>query len=234
MRILKSLIHKFGRWYVQQICKREYESQQFRWINERPVEFRFVLESLSHTIPHTVLDVGTGTTALPQLFRTCGFLVTSIDNIHDYWDEAMFNRHYYVIQDDITRPQITKTFDFISCVSVLEHIRNHKAAIQGMFSLLKEGGHLVLTFPYNENKYIENVYELPGSGYGQNAPYICQVYSRNEVDNWLKENEGKIVEQEYWQMFSGELWTFGEHLSPPCRVDKDETHQLSCILIQKA
>jgi SAM-dependent methyltransferase len=159
--------------------------------------------------------------------------VTAIDNIYDYWPKGMFNRHFYVIQDDITHTGLTKKFDLITCVSVLEHIPNYKAAVQSMFNCLHPRGHLVLTFPYNEKKYIENVYKIPGAGYGQDAPQICQVFSRNELDNLMKTNNGLILEQEYWEVFTGDFWTFGERLYPPRQVDKSEIHQLTCILCQK-
>jgi len=234
MRILKSVVHRFGRWYINEVNKREYESQKFRCINERPIEFGFVFRSLSRIMPTTVIDVGTGTTSLPHLMAKCGFLVTAIDNVYDYWPKGMHNRHFYIINEDITHIRsLAKRFDFITCVSVLEHIPIPEVAIQSMFTLLNPGGHLVLTFPYNENKHIENVYKLQGAGYGQNAPYICQVYSRKEVDRWLRTNNGEIVEQEYWQIFTGDFWTFGERLYPPRQVDKDAKHQLTCILIQK-
>ena len=232
IRIITTCVHKFGRWYVQEICRREYESQHIRR-TERLVEYRFVLASLFRTAPHTVLDVGTGTTALPHLLNSCGFIVTAIDNIDDYWEGGICNRHFYIIHDNITQTQITKTFELISCVRVLEHIRNHEAAIQCMFSLLGEGASLALTFPYNANRYIQKVYKLPAAGYGENAPYICQVFWRNEVDNWLRKNKGTIVEQEYWQSFSGDLWTCCERLYPMGHVTKQEQHQLCCILVQK-
>ena len=236
MKFLKILIHKlthkFGTLYCQEICRREYESQQFQ-PNERLVEYRFVFQSLLRTSPSTILDVGTGTTALPHLLRTCGFIVTATDNIYDYWSGGMLNRHYHLINDDITNTHITRKFDFITCVSMLEHIPNHKAAIHSMFTLLNPGGHLVLTFPYNENKYIENVYKLPGAGFGKHVSYICQVYSRNELDDWLKTNNGRILKQEYWQCYTGEFHTFGDDIYPPHQVDKHERHQLTCILIQK-
>jgi len=233
MRALKFLVHKLGKWYLDKICKREYESQCFQGVNERLVEYRFVFQSLLLTAPRYVLDVGTGVTSLPHILRTCGFEVTAIDNIRDYWPKGMFNRHYYVINDDIKNTRITKKFDLITCISVMEHIKNHEAAIKSMFALLNPGGHIVLTFPYNEKNYIENVYKMQGAGYGQDYPYICQVYSRVELDKWLRENSGKIAEQEYWQIFTGEYWTFGEQLHIPRQVSKDEKHQLTCILISK-
>ncbi len=102
-----------------------------------------------------------------------------------------------------------------------------------MLSLLNPGGHLALTAPYNENRYIEDVYRLPGAGYGHDNPYVCQVYSRKELDSWLEASGGKIAAQEYWQFFSGEFWTFGEQLCPPRQVDKTEKHQLTCLLLEK-
>jgi len=234
MKMLKSLIHRFGRWYCKELCRREYESQQLGKINERPVEYRFIFQALSSIAPKTVLDIGTGITSLPHLMRCCGFIVTAIDNIYDFWPECMFNRHFYVINDDITNTHITRKFDFITCVSVLEHIQNHEAAIQSMFALLNPGGHLAMTFPYNESTYIENVYRLPKAGYGLEESYICQVYSRNELDKWLKiSGGGQVVSQEYWQIFTGDFWTFGEHIYPFRQVYKCDKHQLTCVLIQK-
>jgi cyclopropane fatty-acyl-phospholipid synthase-like methyltransferase len=160
-------------------------------------------------------------------------LVTATDNIKDYWEESTFNRHFYIINDDITHTNITKRFDFITCISVLEHIQNHDAGIQGMFSLLNEGGHLVLSFPHNKEKFEENIYKHPEAGYGNENPYICKVFSQNNINSWVKSNNGKVVSQEYWQIFSGDFWTFGERLCPPRQVNLHERHQLCCILIQK-
>jgi 2-polyprenyl-3-methyl-5-hydroxy-6-metoxy-1,4-benzoquinol methylase len=230
---MKSFINRIGLLYVKSLCKREYEKQKFIDINERPIEYGFVFKHLAKQWPKTVLDVGTGATALPHLMRNCGFLVTAIDNIRDYWPSGMINRHYHVIDDDITKSRMTETFDFITCVSVLEHIRDHTAAMRSMYKLLNPSGHLVLTFPYNENKYIGNVYALPGSSVKETLPFVTQAYSRKELSNWLADNGGEIVEQEYWQFFTGEFWTSGERVQPPFQVTKDDKHQLSCLVIRK-
>ena len=220
--------------YSKKICKQEFENQKFIALNERSVEYRFVFQHLSQICPINILDVGTGETALPHLMRTCGFVVTAIDNVRDYWTNSMLNRHFHIIDDDITKTQLTQQFDIITCISVLEHIKNYNAAVKSMFSLLKSEGYLLITFPYNENYYVENVYMLPGSNAkGKKFPFITQAFSRNELDNWLTLNRGKILEQEYWRFFSGEYWTVGERILPPLRVGKDEKHQLTCILIQK-
>jgi SAM-dependent methyltransferase len=203
-------------------------------VNERPVEYRFALEHLSDSSVVKVLDVGTGTTAWPHLLRTCGYVVTSIDNVRDYWKGDDFsNRHYHVIDEDILAPTLTERFDFITCISVLEHIPQHDRALESMFALLNDGGLIGLTFPYDEQNYIDNVYKLPGSGYGFDMPYVCQVYSRTQINGWLSRNHCTIVHQEYWRMFTGKYWTFGDRLRPPVQVDRDDRHQLTCVLLRK-
>ena len=225
----KSILHLYSRGLV----RREYQKQAFRRFNERPVEFAFLFRHLMRLYPCTVLDVGTGTTALPHLMRNCGFLVTAIDNIHDYWPNGMINRHYHVIDDDITDTRLSATFDFISCVSVLEHIEKADQAVASMFRLLNPGGHLLLTFPYTDGSYVRNVYALPGSAYGQDVSYIAQSFSHAELDRWLEQNQAEIVEQEFWQCWDSDYWTVGRQVIPPRQVTRDDRHQLTCLLLRR-
>lgn len=229
----KRLIHRLGNLYASEVCRREYLAQEFLGINERPVEYRFVFEQLTQAFPKTVLDVGTGRTALPQLMRTCGFLVTAMDNIKDYWPSGMVNRHYHVLDDDILAPKTGGPFDLITCVSTLEHIRDHARAMRNMLSLLRPGGRLVVTFPYNEKSYVENVYALPGSIGADKYPFITQVFSRRELEQWTREGGAHVVAQEYWRYFDGAYWTIGQRVVPPVRVEAGELHQISCVALVK-
>jgi SAM-dependent methyltransferase len=229
----RGFVQELGKWYCEEVCRAQYEGQKFSQRNERPIEYRFVFRQLQRTCPTTVLDVGTGTTALPDLMRTCGFVVTASDNVSDYWEAGLFNRHFHVVNDDIRETRLTETYDFISCISVLEHIRGHGRAMASMFSLLKPRGRLAVTFPYSENRYVENVYAMPEAGYGRDFPFPCQVYSRGELDGWVGAHDWSLEEQEFWRFFEGELWTFGERLTPPRQVERHERHQLTCVLLRK-
>jgi len=227
---IKTLLNLYPSWR----CKLEYEHQTFTRFNERPVEYSFVFRKLAEVYPKTVLDVGTGMTALPHLIRTCGALVTAIDNVRGYWPEGMFNRHYHVLDDDICDTRLKGKFDVITCVSVLEHIEQADAAVRNMFSLLNPEGHLILTFPYTEHSYVRNVYQLPGSSYGQSAPYITQSFSRVEITRWLRESQAAIIEQEYWQFWHGDHWTVGDQVTPPVRATVNDKHQITCLHMSKA
>ena len=171
-QVAKRLLNRCPEW----IARHEFESQTFARFNERPVEYGFVFRKLGEIYPRTVLDVGTGASALPQLIRSCGCLVTATDNVRDYWPAGMSNRHYHVMDDDITATRLSDKVDLITCVSVLEHIQTPDDAVRNMLSLLNPAGYLILTFPYNEGSYVRNVYELPGSSYGQGSSFITQSF----------------------------------------------------------
>lgn len=92
---------------------------------------------------------------------------------------------------------------------------------------------MILTFPYNETEYHQNIYKHPQAGYGKNANFITQVYSRNEINDWLAHTSFKIIDQEYYQVFTGKYWTMGERVTPCLRTSNTNLHHLTCILLQK-
>jgi SAM-dependent methyltransferase len=227
------LINSIGLSYNQYICKKEYLKQIYVSTNERPIEYGFVFNAIVKKWPQSILDVGTGVTSLPDLLRTCGFEVTATDNIKNYWSWGMVNRHYYIINDDIVNSKIGRSFDMITCISVLEHIRDHSTAIKSIFKLLNPQGWCIVTFPYNEAAYKENVYRIPGSTASQDLPFITQAFSRKEIELWLIQNNAEIVDQQFWQFFTGDYWTVGERVMPPLKVQANEKHQLSCLILKK-
>src|ERR1700730_11622696 len=119
---VKSLVHRLGRRYVNEICRREWEQQKLFRINERPVEVSFAVPEMNNFPIISVLDVGSGTSCFPSTLAYCGYLVTAIDNIGDYWPRGMYNRHFYVLDEDIRHPRMDRKFDAVTCISVLEHI----------------------------------------------------------------------------------------------------------------
>ncbi|MDE2172646.1 MAG: methyltransferase domain-containing protein [Patescibacteria group bacterium] len=219
--------------YVSLINKREYARPPFNMPNERPVEYAYVFTQLARFYPGNVLDVGTGVTALPHLMANCGLKTTAIDNVSDYWGQGMWNRHYLVLDDDIRAPRLKQSFDMITCVSTLEHIEECDEAVKSMSKLLNPGGHIVLTFPYNEKTGVPNVYTLPTSNTRKVPTFKARAYCRLDLDRWCKKYGLKIVDQEYWRYFTGNYWTEGEQLKIPVKVGQNEAHQISCVLFEK-
>ncbi|MBN2072978.1 MAG: class I SAM-dependent methyltransferase [Actinobacteria bacterium] len=228
IRIYKKIVYLL----LKPILKREYKAQK-EFINERPLEYSFALRHISKIYPKKILDIGPGKSSLPHLLYNCGFNVTSIDEMCGYWNKDLENRHFLIIKDSIVNPKIRQGFDLITCISTLEHIPDHESAVRNMFSLLKDGGYLILTFPFNEQVYFYNIYDTDDAGYGKSHKYICQVFSRNELEEWLKENNGEIIDQEYYNVFTGKYWTYGKRLEIPQTVSKNETYQLTALLLRK-
>ncbi len=58
--MLKYLLHRFGRFYVDRLCRTEFADQAFRRVNERPVEFSFVFRKLAELNPEQSWTLGPG------------------------------------------------------------------------------------------------------------------------------------------------------------------------------
>lgn len=161
--------------------------------------------------------------------------MTAIDNVRDYWPNGMVNRHWDVLDVDIVddpEETLNARYAAITCISVLEHIADHKRAIQNMVKLLEPGGNLVLTTPFSFHNPHPNVYTHPDALYGQDLPYICRSSSAAELEEWL--SCGLMLERrELWKLFTGQVWATGER-SIPHRVETEEQpHQLGCFLFRK-
>jgi len=231
--MLKKLIHKLGRRYVTEVLKREYADQRFTSITEKPIQYFFVFKHLTRLRPQHILDVGCGVAAFPSLLRDCGFMVTATDRIHGYWTDNYFNRHYHVLEDDISKSSLTQTFDLITSLDMLHAVEAPGDAMRSMFRLLKPNGHLILSVIYNEHDYVPDIYHHPEAGYGHEWPYKGSIYSRSELEQWASENGARILDQEHWQYFTGKWWTMGERIWPPRLTSKDELHHFTCVLFQK-
>jgi SAM-dependent methyltransferase len=209
--MLKQAVHKIGRSYIQHLVASEAQRQSLRQINERPLELIFLFETIRDVQPVRVLDVGSGQSPLPALMRNCGAHVTAVDNVRDYWPSGMVNRHWEVIDDDIREPRRLKSgFDLVVCISVIEHIREHEKAFRSMAGLLAPGGHLLITCPYNERRYVDDAYKLPEATIDEEQPYHCSMYDRAVIDRWKSAASVEIVREKFWQLWDGEVWRQGD------------------------
>lgn len=234
MKILKTLVHTAGQRYIKKVCLAESNRQVFSAHNERPIEYRFALETLAEHRPKTVLDVGSGTTAWPHLLRNCGYVVTAIDNVRDYWPQGMVNRHWTVLDVNIVNGDraLSAKYDAITCISVLEHIEAHAQAMQTMAGLLQSNGQLIMTTPFSYNNPHPNVYTHPDALYGKDVPYICRSSSSKELKEWS--SCGLVLEkQELWKLFTGPVWATGQRCAWERANTENDPHQLGCFVFRK-
>ncbi|HZT01872.1 MAG TPA: class I SAM-dependent methyltransferase [Steroidobacteraceae bacterium] len=230
----EDVLHHVGRAYQRWSLKREYVSQRFRRHNERTAEFAFVFRAVGKTAPRTLLDIGTGTTALPAAIANCGVVVTAVDNVRDYWEDGMVNRHWHIIDSDIQKPALEGQWDMVTCISVLEHVKDHRAAMRNMMRLVRPGGHLVLTCPFTDREFVADTYRVPGADpVSATEVYICNSYSRAELETWLSDGDAELIEEEYWRGFTGKHWAMGTRIAPPEPSSRNGNHNHACFLIRR-
>jgi 2-polyprenyl-3-methyl-5-hydroxy-6-metoxy-1,4-benzoquinol methylase len=190
-------------------------------IIERIVEYDFALRMIHKYATGKILDVGTGHSSFPHLVASCGYNVTATDAKVGWWHHH-FNRHYPVIKDDILKSKLKDKFQFITCISTIEHIGDSYTAIRNMVALLEQNGYLLLTFPYNQDTYYEDVY-------GWGLSYITQQINDRLLTNWTSINNLAITEMNIYKVFDSKKWGQGNRIRPVI----DEKGNLMCILFQK-
>lgn len=223
-----------GRAYLQPIFRREQATPGPEQLNEDAFTYALALRVLTEANARNVLDVGTGLAAWPRALADCGFRVRAIDSYSKerYWGRRPFNRHFPVADDDITAPRESGVYDAVTCLNVMMAITDDEAALAGVGTFLRAGGLAVLSFPYNENTPIANAYDLPGSSYGQDFLFACRIYSRNDLARWLATQAWELIEQEWYELFSGEFWTVGRR-TPPRRVATSDSHHFTTVVLRK-
>lgn len=238
MNVIKSLVYSFfefmGMLLLWPVIRREWHVGRFSTIIERSVEYPYAMNQAAISNARRILDVGCGRSAWPAILTDCGYKVTAVDKIHGYWDKWFINRHHLVITGDVTRGlNMDGEFDMVTCISVMEHIEDHQSAFANMMKMLRPGGILTITFPYNEDVFVENVYQHPDSGYGVDFGFICRVYSRAEIAAWMECCPAELIDQKFFRVFTGKFWSMGERILPVEPSSVDEPHHLLCATFRR-
>jgi len=61
--------------------------------------------------------------------------------------------------------------------------------------------------------------------------YVCQIYSAAQRDQWLADNDARLVDQRFYRAFTGSSWAAEERVDPPKEVAVGAIHQLSCLTL---
>jgi 2-polyprenyl-3-methyl-5-hydroxy-6-metoxy-1,4-benzoquinol methylase len=110
------------------------------------------LESWQDRIQGKVLDVGAGTWSYArELFQDrCEYIAT----------DCFEHPNIDIISDihHLTAQFTAQSFDFVICTDVLEHIPYPWIAVKELYAVLKAGGTLLLTTPFNFHLHTEYDY----------------------------------------------------------------------------
>lgn len=93
------------------------------------------------------------------------------------WDNSKLN----IISDIVDIPVESESFDIVMCTEVLEHVPDPVAALKELNRVLKYGGHLIITAPFNSITHF--------------APYhFFSGFNKYFYMDWCKKNSFEIVE----------------------------------------
>jgi SAM-dependent methyltransferase len=144
------------------------------------------------------LDIGTGESPLPSyLYAATCWNITCLDKFDWVRKQLKFSRavsggqesgeRFRVVQADLLQAGLPeKSFDIITCISVIEHFEGNSdtSAIQACARLLRRGGKLILTTLVNENHYRE--FFLNESVYGDRFEGRPVFYQRHYDNSSLQ------------------------------------------------
>ena len=137
----KTMIHGFDQFYQDKnyILVKNY---LFNYLN-RKNQIKNIFYKNSSKNHKSILDIGSGISPVSPVPEKTLFMDISKEGL-----VYLKNKGYKTRYGSITKiPLNTNSVDIIFCSEVLEHIDDHKKAINEMYRVLKNNGELILTIP---------------------------------------------------------------------------------------
>ena len=154
----------------------------------------------------TVLDVGSGLGDIVKYYKLADvqkIIATdySSDMITAFQERFAESKHYHAMQMDIlshnfVEPLSKNSVDTITCINVLEHIDDHRKALQNMHQLLKKGGKLILIVPA-----LPQIYGTLDKLVGH-----FRRYTKKTMRNVVSQTDFVIEKQSYMNFFGIMTW----------------------------
>jgi ubiquinone/menaquinone biosynthesis C-methylase UbiE len=153
-----------------------------------------------------VLDVGCGNAWVAENLTKKGLTIISFDlstiNTKKALQKVASKYHSAAVGDSIKLPFKDDSFDTVIASEVIEHVVNPTEFVRELFRVVKFGGSLIITTPYNEKlKYYLCIH------CNKKTPLHAHIHSfdENKLINLLKGDSQKEV---VWEIFGNKLLIF--------------------------
>lgn len=121
--------------------------------NERTRLNQLIMEKIGSG-SNRILDVGCGNGWLSKMVEIEQTQMVSLDisqiNVQRALKEQPHQNHFGVVADVFHLPFLENSFDVIVASEIIEHVYDPKAFVACLLKILKPGGKLIITTPYNE------------------------------------------------------------------------------------
>jgi ubiquinone/menaquinone biosynthesis C-methylase UbiE len=158
-----------------------------------------ILSNLQNKLGN-VLDAGCGSGVYSFSLSKKAERIESIDIDKDkikYLNEVIKYNNINFSEGDICKLKFRdKEFDLIICSDVLEHVKCDNLAFSELSRVLKNGGTMLITVPYNSKKNYKNY-----KNYGHERP----GYNEKNFAEWADKNNLKIEKLEFYSSNAAEI-----------------------------
>ena len=144
-----------------------------------------IISDLKLTADSLILDVGSKDGEKAHYLITNGQVLMS--------DISKKELSPFVLSDATKLPYSDNSFDLVTILHVIEHIKNHKEALQEIFRVLKKDGTALIVTP-NEARFtkicsvILRTFALSPNKYPLNPDHVLE-YSGKGIENLMKHSE---------------------------------------------
>ena len=143
-----------------------------------------------------VLDVGCGDGRFSRRLAEMGLQVISIDFSPVAVERAQkrvrdsgLEKSITVLQEDLTKLNMTEKFDGVFCHGVLMHIPDQEAAISNIFNVLNEGGRVVFS---ELNMYAPELVARRTISRIMGKKSVKYVWNQSSVVSWFETDDGPL------------------------------------------
>lgn len=184
---------------------------------------RWTLEKFTKYLKGDILEVGCGIGNFTDSLTKFG-KVWAIDVKKEYISETKqkINGKAQVGIGDIEKGKyffISRKFDNIICLNVLEHIKDDTKALKNLFSLLKEGGYLILLVP---------AYHFLFGRIDKSIGHYRR-YNKQQLNQTMTGIGFKIINQRTLNMLGAVGWWFFSKLMQNNKIDESEIKLFNLI-----
>lgn len=133
----------------RQIYQQIYDWELHHWWfqGRRRIIFDWIRRTISLGA-RTILDIGSGTGLNAEFFKQLGAKVTGLESSDVAIAQAKERFPALpIIKGEFPRVTLSNRFQMVTLFDVLEHFQDDLAALQGVYSLLEDGGYVVVTVP---------------------------------------------------------------------------------------